>query len=81
MSSMEGNTGGAYVDSHGTIPIKLINLDNFLKSEKKISLIKIDVEGHELSALKGMSKTILENKPLILFEQHLRVLKMKLSII
>lgn len=72
MSSMDGNAGGAYVDNNGTIPIKLINLDNFLKSEEKISLIKIDVEGHELSALKGMSKTISENKPLILFEQHLR---------
>jgi FkbM family methyltransferase len=39
-------------------------------SEKKISLIKIDIEGHELAALKGAKELIKNNKPIILFEQH-----------
>ena len=37
---------------------------------RKISLIKIDVEGHELAALKGAKSIIEQNKPIILFEQH-----------
>ena len=30
----------------------------------------MDVEGHELEALKGLSKTIQENKPILLIEIH-----------
>ena len=37
---------------------------------EKISLIKIDVEGHEINALKGAEKIIKSNKPVILFEQE-----------
>lgn len=72
MSAMEGNAGGAYVDSDGEISIKLVNLDDFMDNKEEINLIKLDVEGYELTALKGMKRIIKENKPLILFEQHLR---------
>lgn len=37
--------------------------------DREISLIKIDVEGHELSALKGASEIISHSRPVILFEQ------------
>ena len=40
------------------------------KSLQKIGLIKIDVEGHELLALKGMIKIINRRKPIIVFEQN-----------
>lgn len=36
--------------------------------KEKIELIKIDVEGHEINALKGAQKLIESNKPIILFE-------------
>lgn len=36
--------------------------------KEKIELIKIDVEGHEINALKGARKLIQSNKPVILFE-------------
>lgn len=39
---------------------------------KKIHLIKIDVEGHELQVLKGGAGLIKKNMPIIMFEQHLR---------
>jgi hypothetical protein len=39
-------------------------------TSKRIGLIKIDVEGHELHALKGMTKIISRRKPVIVFEQH-----------
>lgn len=48
--------------------IKIRKGDNFLKYQKNIELIKIDVEGHELRVLKGIKKTILKNKPILLIE-------------
>ena len=44
----------------------LITLDS-LKLEK-VNFIKIDVEGQELNVIKGGTKTILKNKPVIFFE-------------
>ena len=38
-------------------------------SASKITLIKIDVEGHELQVLNGAKKTIERNFPIIIFEQ------------
>ena len=40
--------------------------------EKDISLIKIDVEGHELQVLEGCKSLIEKNKPVLMFEQHQR---------
>ena len=42
-----------------------------LQKEKNL-LIKIDVEGHEINALKGAGKLIRSNKPIILFEAGAR---------
>jgi len=44
-----------------TIPLDLINIAN-------ISMIKIDVENHELHVLEGARKTIVRNKPIIFIE-------------
>ena len=35
-----------------------------------IGMIKIDVEGHELNAFKGMKLLLKKTKPIILFEQN-----------
>ena len=42
-----------------------------------ISLIKIDVEGHELDVLRGGRNTIREQKPHILIETHPHLLERK----
>ena len=47
---------------------KLDNLEQIKNTELKISAIKIDVEGHELSVLKGSIKTLLKHKPVIYCE-------------
>jgi len=68
------NMGGSKVvdeQSTETKEIQLIRLDDF-EGLENIKLIKIDVEGHELNALKGAHSTILKFKPIILFEQHPR---------
>lgn len=39
--------------------------------QENISLIKVDVEGHEYDALRGMERLIRKNMPFIAFEQNL----------
>ena len=47
---------------------KSMTLDHVLKKIKKVDLIKIDVDGHELDVLKSGQKTLKKFKPLIHFE-------------
>ena len=49
--------------------IKVYRLDD-LELTEEIGLIKIDVEGLETNVIKGGIKTILKNKPVILFESN-----------
>ena len=37
---------------------------------RQIGFVKIDVEGHELAVLRGMRETLMEDKPLVLFETN-----------
>jgi hypothetical protein len=43
-------------------------LDDILDGVKKVTLIKIDVEGHELKALFGARQTIRKHKPELFIE-------------
>ena len=67
------NMGGAsavhYYDNR-TIRINVAPLDDLLDPDIPISLIKIDIEGMEYSALKGAIETINKHQPIIAFEQH-----------
>lgn len=47
--------------------VKAVKLDDFLV-DKKIDLVKIDIEGYELFALEGMKNLLQKNKPVILAE-------------
>jgi len=52
------------------IPIK--KLDTFLKekNELKIDLIRMDIEGYEFNAMKGMIETIEKHSPMLVIEFH-----------
>jgi hypothetical protein len=43
-------------------------LQFFSEALKNLSLLKVDVEGHELHVLRGASEIIAKNKPVIIFE-------------
>jgi FkbM family methyltransferase len=69
------NTGGSTIcteknksinswNSNYNVKLKPLDSYNF----KNISIMKIDVEGHEISVLEGALKTIQRNKPKILIE-------------
>ena len=49
--------------------IELRTLDS-LSIKENVKLIKVDVEGHEYQVLSGVKNMILENQPIMLFEQH-----------
>lgn len=51
-----------------TIEVSTDSLDNIVRTDDIIRLIKIDVEGGEWNVLKGAIQTIQRCKPLILFE-------------
>ncbi len=54
-------------NSENVDKINAIKIDDF-KFEKKISAMKIDVQGYDLDALKGAEKTILKHRMPIIFE-------------
>lgn len=56
-----GNGNSALTDL-GTVTVPLTKIDNEL-SKKKITYMKMDIEGAELNALKGAKKVICEQKP------------------
>lgn len=64
-SDNNSNKGGAALSKDGekcpVMTLDSLNIEN-------ISLIKIDIEGHELSAIEGSIKTIIKNKPIIWIE-------------
>lgn len=70
--------GGAsveYNNSHDSglaIDVDVVRLDDYLKNNclslPPISIIKADVEGHELKVFEGARNTIMQHKPILLFE-------------
>jgi hypothetical protein len=59
---------GAAQDNAGEA-IQIVRLDDDLGPGTKVDFIKIDVEGHGLHALRGMSRA-LPQRPIIDLEQH-----------
>jgi FkbM family methyltransferase len=58
---------------HEINSFKLDDLQDF--SNEEISMIKIDVEGHELEVMDGAKNIIKKNKPLLIFEHNIEINK------
>jgi FkbM family methyltransferase len=65
----DGNIGSHYVleDPAGTVHGQPLDAYAFLFGER-VSLIKLDIEGAELPALRGLATTIAKDHPTILYE-------------
>jgi FkbM family methyltransferase len=80
-SYSDENVGGASVTSQSTnknkVEFHLKRLDDQLPTEQRssVSLIKLDVEGHEYEVLCGAVMTLKESSPLILFEINVGEIK------
>lgn len=63
-------------ETGGDIPVLMESLDNLFWNkpqafpENRIDLVKIDIEGWEWEAVKGMPKLILDHKPKFVIEVH-----------
>jgi FkbM family methyltransferase len=60
--------------SHACRYVQGVRLDDVLGQEPRIDVVKIDVEGHEPLALKGMEKLIQKHRPLLVSEFHPKAL-------
>ena len=68
-----GNRGTASLEETGGegIEVKTVRLDDVLGCDQKIGVLKIDVEGHELSVFQGAVKAIADGRIRdIIFEEH-----------
>lgn len=67
-----GNIGGSGLHdndaSHEEISVPTLPADILLAKESRIDLIKIDTEGHELHALRGLTETLARFKPALIVE-------------
>jgi FkbM family methyltransferase len=69
MENVDGNSGATALASTGE-RIALNTLDDVCAehSLKRVDIIKIDVEGHEMAVLEGASRTIESSRPIMLVE-------------
>lgn len=54
--------GSSYISESGTVSIKVDKLDDLLK-EKRVTFIKMDIEGAEICAIEGARELIQKNHP------------------
>lgn len=54
-----------------TITVPTARLDEVLPPDQRVDLIKIDVEGGEMLVLEGAKETLLQKRPVVLFEHGL----------
>jgi FkbM family methyltransferase len=72
MGKLEGSAGRKGITYRDTVIVKSVALDDFiyLEGNRKPDLIKFDIEGGEVLAIRGMERILDELRPILLIEFH-----------
>jgi FkbM family methyltransferase len=62
--------GGSSVEGAATIEVPAYRIDSKIEPVHPLRLVKLDVEGHELPALRGMVDLLRTHRPAVVFEQQ-----------
>lgn len=70
-ASTEFNQGMAQYDPTSSLKVPVTSLDEDLKNrDRKVTLMKVDVEGMELQVIRGAQKVLAEDQPAIVIEYN-----------
>jgi len=70
----EKNRGKSHISDNGEITVKTKKIDSLIKLKNNMIGIKIDVEGHELDVIYGMSELLNNNKCVLQIESFEEIL-------
>ena len=59
--NVDHRTYSAEATSRRTIPIEMVALDDYFKAGERVDLVKIDIQGYEVHALRGAKRILHEN--------------------
>lgn len=68
-ASLEPIEGAQKVD------VPVVSLDDYFAPSRRLAVLKIDVEGHELGVFRGADRILREDRPVLLFECEQRHLQ------
>lgn len=51
-----------------TVDVQLVRIDDLVDEGRKVTIVQLDVEGHEWPALQGAARVISDNHPLVILE-------------
>ena len=65
-NDVQGSLYSTLRSNEFTIPVECVTIDEYMAGQP-VDVIKMDIEGGEPAALKGMEKTLANSKDLVLF--------------